>query len=407
MIIYLFFLFYSCILCFSEIIYEGEIFILTSHQTLNFSPVWLNTNKTIKPLSISSPNINLKTGDIVRVKTSLMPDSDNGYENMPIYAESIDVILQPQTITNHRQITEISSITFLLNICGGKTYSKKFINKLWFNNTFNLHDYYKECSFSEMSFDSKNNIIVGPIDIPCQGNTIYGNFDSTRCDFPSIRGWIAYAEQYTVNTLKIDIMKYKNRIAILSDVSCTWMGLGTVGCGSYCYTWIRSKYMSLPIVFHEIGHNFGLFHSSADGFEYGDDSCAMSIQSFPICFNSAHNDLLNWTLPYKTISQRTPKQTITLPASSVSRQNFIKISRETIFFYVTYKVRTKYDRIVNKYHHQIIIHQSYNDKYLPEHSNTYRVFTSSKYEHVYSTNYIYLKLVYKNTTHAIIELEVY
>jgi hypothetical protein len=39
--------------------------------------------------------------------------------------------------------------------------------------------------------------------------------------------------------LGLDLSKYQRRVAILPVNNCTWAGLGSIGCGDYCYTWIK------------------------------------------------------------------------------------------------------------------------------------------------------------------------
>lgn len=105
-------------------------------------------------------------------------------------------------------------------------------------------------------FLPEDNLVVGPIDVPCSGTTIWGGtFNGTNaCDTNEIYGWAQYAEQYAVNNLGVtNLAYYKRRIMILPDVrACGWAGLGSLGCGSACYTWIQVGWWLVGAVFFSV-----------------------------------------------------------------------------------------------------------------------------------------------------------
>ena len=53
--------------------------------------------------------------------------------------------------------------------------------------------------------------------------------------------------------------------------------------------------MQLDVTFHELGHNFGLQHSTTPGNEYGDCSCAMGACASLRCFNAVQSWILGWS----------------------------------------------------------------------------------------------------------------
>lgn len=404
-----------CTIVHCVIIYEGELIVLTSHtKKLDIPLIWLKINdKDIRPLILSNKSLHneYRTGDIVRVHTTLVPDTINiNTIHVPIYGENVEMIFQ-QTPLPPNDV--ISSITFVMNICESDVIPVKNVTDLWFKNpSKNLKEYFHSCSFGKVKFDNSSNIIVGPIDVPCQSNTIYGGFDSRLCNSESIYGWMKFAETYAKDVLHIEVENYKSRIAILSDVPCVWAGLGTVGCGSTCYTWIIGKYATLPIVFHELGHNFGLLHSTENGYEYGDKSCAMAIQEHPICFNAAHNWMLGWSLPILKINVNTEKEnnfTIRIPSSQKQVINFVQISHENYpeMLYISYRTKTGYDEMIDdKFDKQILIHSSLNTPPLPEYKRTILLFHSSALKTSYHDSIMNLTIRLKSVhaSHCIIKI---
>src|SRR6185503_7903481 len=84
--------------------------------------------------------------------------------------------------------------------------------------------------------------------------------------------------------------------------ACSWWGLGTVGGGSVANpsrAWINGTY-SQRVVAHEMGHNFGLYHSRSSTCdssgcvvdEYGDDHDSMG--GVHAHFNAFQKERLGW-----------------------------------------------------------------------------------------------------------------
>lgn len=80
---------------------------------------------------------------------------------------------------------------------------------------------------------------------------------STTCDYNTI----ASQAQKAASSAGYVLSNYSRYVYAMSGNACGWWGLGTVG-GSPSQAWVNSKYgFTLAVVGHEMGHNFGLYHS--------------------------------------------------------------------------------------------------------------------------------------------------
>ena len=107
----------------------------------------------------------------------------------------------------------------------------------------------------------------------------------------------------------VNLNLYPRRVFGFPQTSaCNWWGLGTIGGGGTAATpsraWINGTY-SLRVVAHEMGHNFGLYHSrsntcdSTNGCfvdEYGDDHDVMGGGPSSVTghFNAYQKERLGW-----------------------------------------------------------------------------------------------------------------
>eukprot|EP00798_Chlamydomonas_sp_ICE-L_P008463 gene8463-4907_t len=174
-------------------------------------------------------------------------------------------------------VIDITSVTFVLDICGYKnTHDLKTFNSTWVNGPDSrpgirtMQDYHEMCSYGKATFNAKNNLVYR-LSLPCEGVNSWGEkWNANLCGGPEIYGWAHFAEDYARGLgLNLDI--YKRRILILPPGlrGCGWAGLASLGCGSSCYTWINAGYGAFDTIFHELGHNLGMQHSTTPGDEYG------------------------------------------------------------------------------------------------------------------------------------------
>lgn len=100
----------------------------------------------------------------------------------------------------------------------------------------------------------------------------------------------------------VTLSGYKRYVYIFPQNACQWWGLGTIG-GSPSHAWVNGD-VQLRVVAHEMGHNFGLYHSHAlecgnetigtgcQNIEYGDTVDVMGAASGH--FNSFQKERLGW-----------------------------------------------------------------------------------------------------------------
>lgn len=119
-------------------------------------------------------------------------------------------------------------------------FTKEQAQSVMFNTT---NAFYQEASYGQTSLTGD---VFGWFTIPV---------NSTVCDTTAIS---TYAQQAAVDA-GVNLSAYDHYVYAFPQNACTWQGRGSVG-GAPSQAWIND-WFELGIVAHELGHNFGLYHS--------------------------------------------------------------------------------------------------------------------------------------------------
>src|SRR5262245_883934 len=153
-----------------------------------------------------------------------------------------------------------------------------------YQTTFNdVNNFYQEHSYGQTYLPGD---VVGTYTLP---------MSSGVCDSAQIQ---TLAEKAASNA-GVNVNNYSRRIFAFPNNACSWWGLGNVG-GNPSRAWINGSY-ALKVVAHELGHNFGDYHSGSESCEngacsiatYGDDRDIMGLSGTGH-FNAYQKERLGW-----------------------------------------------------------------------------------------------------------------
>ena len=225
------------------------------------------------------------------------------------------------------------TLTMLVNFSDETTqpYTVAYAQSMMFSTTSN-YDY--EASYQQTWLTGD---VAGWFTIPVS---------STTCDYSSIA---SYAQQAAASA-GYALSNYTRYVYVFPANACTWWGLGTVG-GNPSQAWIHTKWgFTLPVVGHEMGHNFGLYHSHSldcgsvtiadsgcTASEYGDIFDMMGGGNATPHFNAFQKERLGWlnagiSPPLTTVSNETGTVAYTIEPTETARDAIsraVKIAKTT------------------------------------------------------------------------------
>lgn len=245
------------------------------------------------------------TGDYIRIKQGVIHENIHGVGEINAIPDNAVMVLKSVSTALPASLGAQKTLVMLVNFQdnpSNQPWTKSAINTTVFNT---INDMFYESSFHQTT-------VVGdvagwftvPINSTSDCNTVTDNMPR-------------FADQAAAQA-GYDVSSYKRKIYIFPNVrSCGWAGLGTVG-GQPSQSWING-YNSSSIIGHEMGHNFGLWHShflkcpgavntgACSVVEYGDDADIMG-SGGNAHFNAYQKDRLGWlnynvSPPITTVSQ--------------------------------------------------------------------------------------------------------
>ncbi|PSC71071.1 hypothetical protein C2E20_5453 [Micractinium conductrix] len=211
---------------------------------------------------------------------------------------------------------------------------------------------YSRCSLGNTKLTRNNSLVAPLVKLPCQGVSNGVPWTFSKCEFEDFNGY-ADAAEAVLRRKGIDVDSYKYRVLLLPPGACSIVGMGMVGCGDSCRSWIGAGFWTQPnAMVHELGHNLFLGH--AGGYdkggaydEYQDDSGMMGYCCQDRCPNTVHAWQLGW-LKVRQLDATTLRagRTVSLTLPSQSRSSLAGLRVLTSWaagtdpLFVGYRTRT-------------------------------------------------------------------
>jgi hypothetical protein len=246
------------------------------------------------------------------------------------------------------------------------TCSDAAIAGLMFTGTSSVDGLYQAASFGQVAVppdtDGNGQPDVFRVTIP--------NLASAACD---AYGWAAAAES-AAQAAGVNLGLYQHRVIVLpGNVTCSWAGLGNVGCGSYCRAWVKTCNLQ-DVYAHEIGHNLDMAHASTDTNNDGTIDCEYCDKSDIMgyggvgwrIFSAPHENQKQW-MPLGKVQEVSVAGTATYVLSPLQANpqttpypQILKIRKTDTgdWYYLSYRQRQGYDAsLASEYVDRTSIHR--------------------------------------------------
>jgi hypothetical protein len=226
-----------------EVSIEGELQVVgeceeTNGRTLYF----VETGKERLQVSfVGSMAEELKTGSRISVRGTRVRDQ------LIAERDSLTITRDIAELTSSAVVGEKKVLVLLVNFqdnAQSQPYTIDQVNNLLFNrsNPSSVANYYLEASYGQTSITGDT---VGWFTLP---------MTSGQCDATTT---IANNAKQAAANAGINLAAYSNYMYVFPNMGCSWAGWGEIGGRN---TWIDGS-LYLRTTAHELGHNFGLYHS--------------------------------------------------------------------------------------------------------------------------------------------------
>jgi hypothetical protein len=289
----------------------------------------------------------LESDDILKISHAELSNSINNNIH-ELLVSSKDIKIEKVKHALPLSLGPQSTITFLVNFVDKPTdrpWTTTQINTLVYT-TINNH-------FLESSY--KQTSLVGQV----AGWYVVNVNSTTSCNvLPDQVS--SLADQAATND-GIDLSKFKRKVYIFpKTTACSWAGLGMVG-GANTKSWVNGAVSDLRTTAHELGHNFGIYHSrlltcdaspntgNCTRQTYGDGTDIMGAARTSH-FNAHQKDRLGW-LGYQSsppITTVTASGNYTIDAYETANQNpkalkILKTANTTDYYYLEFRQGIGFD----------------------------------------------------------------
>ncbi|TAL61080.1 MAG: hypothetical protein EPN84_08560 [Legionella sp.] len=285
--------------------YQGELEVLVADDfTKQQAKTLYKLHEGIEVYTLEIPKSLINTEFLTGTKVIIEGQEKAGFtaDNKIIHVESILKEKGVAAISKKYGFENRKALVLLVdfnNIQATKTVKVKDVDSIMYETPRSMQKNILTDSFGQVFFNRDTNN-DGKADI----ETVKLDYAAKGC---SPDQWARDALS-AATQMGIKLNLYQHFMFVIpKDVNCNWGGLGHLGCGTSCYTWIRAyepqgTYAQIVYV-HEIGHNLGMHHSATDTnndgvpeSEYGDAACIMGTGDFQYLkqANAPHRDQMHW-----------------------------------------------------------------------------------------------------------------